>query len=115
MTKRNRVITRLSMVLLAYVIAGPVWFRTTIHDDGSVTEYKRIGIFKWMERKRYSWPQNSGIVKHGAFIRTPGVVASMVCFAALLGLAWLLEKKWKGQQIDGEGLGTAGAAPSPSS
>jgi len=109
--KSKRAIARLSIVVFAYLIAGPVWFKTTIHDDGSVIEYKRIGVFKWMERERYSWPQHPTIVKHGAFIRTPGVIASVACFAVLIGLACSLEKKWKGQRTGGVDPRPSGRTP----
>jgi hypothetical protein len=100
MTMRaKKAVVRALAILLAYALLGPVWYARTVTRNGEVTEYKRLGMFKWMELEKYYFIQNPDLKKGGAFIRKPGVAATMVCYFLLFGVVVRFETKWKEQGV----------------
>lgn len=74
MAKRKRTIFRLLIAIAAYMIAGPVWFTTTVHDvqgQGLVVKHYRFGVLKWMEYHRAYPVGQQEHQKGGAFLRQP--------------------------------------------
>jgi predicted membrane protein len=89
---------RALVLILAYALLGPVWYAKTAGRDGAVIEYKRIGVFKWMEIERYRFSQQPGVTFGGASIQKTGLATTAVCYLLLFGVAFRVEAKWKAQK-----------------